>query len=521
MEHIRPLSDSASPPREGDVWRDGVWTRRVGEYDVVVVPDSSDASEVKQAIFAVSHSLTGIHSSPKTTVETVRRSFVWTNLVKDVESMALACMVCKLAKNPGRRSVPVGMNRPALAPFSVLGMDFAEFEIPSSAGHRYFLVTFDVFSHHVLVYPTKGKSAEDTAFALLDFSKYYMDPLCIWSDQGTHFTAEVIRHLATLKHQSQIFTLPHMESSRGLLERMVGCVKDRARAFMLEIKAPPEDWHLYLPVVASIYNNLPSQSLCGHAPNTILFGFARLPTQVVWDSSLRTVKDVPLSVAAKSHVEELVQDLTLIHHELELRRFSPRHHVARDSDAFQPEFSVDDYVLIAYPDSQDKKNSLAARWSSVGRVSEVCSAWSYKVHDLLRRTTDEFHVSRLRPANNLCYSMSLSDWESVFYSALLSHNISHISDFSVQRNHLMCFVHYFKPSTRTRSGQLPAGWENVSKWYPKLPRYFDAMITLGLIKDEQCLRMLEAIRDKFLKKVELFNNGNKVGSPLWEGGMMK
>ena len=387
------------------------------------------------------------------------------------------------------------MNRPALGPFSIVGLDFAEFEVVSSADHRYFLVMFDVFSHHVLIYPSKGKSAEDAARALLDFSAHYMDPLCIWSDQGTHFTAALISKLANFKGLSQVQALPHMEASRGLLERMVGCVKDRTRAFMTSILASPTDWHLYVPVVASIHNNLPSAALRGFSPNDILFGFSRSPVQVVWEDSLTTIRFLPLGEAAVAHVKALQLDLSLIHHELELRRFSDKTHVPRDSSEFQAQFSVDDFVLVA---NRVKSHSLAPRWSSIGRITKVCSPWTYEVRDILRGSTTEFHVSMLRPANNLCFNMELSDWERVFYAVLTQHNISHISEFDVRENELKCLIHFHK-LVGTRS-KRDSEWASVKTWYSKIPLYFDAMVTLGIIKDQQHLNMLDVIRSNFRSK---------------------
>jgi len=178
------------------------------------------------------------------------------------------------------------------------------------------------------------------------------------------------------------------------------------RAFMTSVTAPPSYWHLYVPMVASIHNNL--------APTTSSSASPDLLFRLFWTLLLKRFV-VRQGIAGWSfpHFYEL-EPLSFF---WQGPRF-PRQH----STDFQGQFRVDDFVLIA---NRVKARSLAPRWSSIGRITKVCSPCDLRGSRHSSWLNDR--ISMLRPANNLCFNMELSDWECVFYS------VQHFAYFRVWR----------------------------------------------------------------------------------------
>lgn len=174
---------------------------------------------------------------------------------------------------------------------------------------------------------------------------------------------------------------------------------------------------------------------------------------------------VPLSDAIVSHVKDLQLDLSLLHRALDEKRFDDFDRDRRSRGALRLPLSVGETVLIA---EANPVNALVPRWSRLGIVKQVCSAWTYLIEEMLEERTTEQHISNLRPLASDSFRQDLNDFEKVLWTALNRLRISHIDDFRTRGNLLECHIVW-------ADAAQPPTWENVAEWHPRLPRYFHAL----------------------------------------------
>lgn len=112
----------------------------------------------------VDTSLSSGHSGIKRTIELVRNSFWWPNLINDVSEYVKSCSVCAQSKTP--RELPAGLLEPLpipQRPWSHLAVDFVT-DLPSSNGNTTILTIVDRFSKACRLIPLKGiPTAMETA----------------------------------------------------------------------------------------------------------------------------------------------------------------------------------------------------------------------------------------------------------------------------------------------------------------------------------------------------------------------
>ena len=214
------------------------------------------------------------------------------------------------------------------------------------------------------------------------------------------------------------------------------------RAFMTSVTAPPSYWHLYVPVLASIHNNLAHS---GFSPERHL------------DASLKTVRRLPLAEEARQGIA----GWSFPHfYELELCRFSDKTHVSRDSTA--QTFRVNSASTISSSSLIVSKlvRSLLAGLPSAGSRKFAPHA-TYEVHDILRGSTIEFQ----------CFALPttfVSTWNYPIGSASSTqYNISHISEFDICENELKCLIHF-------RRSKRDSEWASVRTWYSRFRFIFHA-----------------------------------------------
>ena len=86
---------------------------------------------------------------------------------------------------PGGHPIPFG-------PFVHIQMDFVQ--LPKCCGFEFILVIVDLFTKWVEAYPCRKADAITVVKLLMkDFICRFGIPCRISSDQGTHFTAEVVK----------------------------------------------------------------------------------------------------------------------------------------------------------------------------------------------------------------------------------------------------------------------------------------------------------------------------------------
>ncbi len=99
-------------------------------------------------------------------------------------------------------------------------MDFIG-PLPSAkGGYRYCLVIIDKFSKWVEAIPTRNNSANTVARVVANqILPLWGAPIQIESDQGTHFTGQVMKQICQMLNIKQSFHIPYRPQSSGMVER--------------------------------------------------------------------------------------------------------------------------------------------------------------------------------------------------------------------------------------------------------------------------------------------------------------
>ncbi len=109
-------------------------------------------------------------------------------------------------------------------PFRHLQVDYIS--LPPCKGKTDVLVVIDKFSRWVEAYPTGRATAAHTAKCLVtDFIPRWGLPDCIDSDQGTHFTGQVVKEVSRMLKIKWNLHCPYRPQASGQVERSNRTIK--------------------------------------------------------------------------------------------------------------------------------------------------------------------------------------------------------------------------------------------------------------------------------------------------------
>ncbi len=140
--------------------------------------------------------------------------------------------------------------------------------LPPCKGKTDVLVVIDKFSRWVEPYPTGRATAAHTAKCLVtDFIPRWGLPDCIDSDQGTHFTGQVVKEVSRMLKIKWNLHCPYRPQASGQVERSNRTIKTRLSKMHQE-EVP---WVEALPAVLCSMRASPNRSV-GLSPHEIITG---------------------------------------------------------------------------------------------------------------------------------------------------------------------------------------------------------------------------------------------------------
>ncbi|RMC20148.1 hypothetical protein DUI87_00994 [Hirundo rustica rustica] len=177
------------------------------------------------------------------------------------------CMICQKINKSRIRQVTPGRRPLAYRPFGRIQVDFTE--LPKIGRHKYLLVIVDQLIHWVEAFPSPRATAQTVARRLLEeIIPRYGIPDSIDSDQGTHFTSKITKHLADALGIRWEYHTPWHPQSSGQVERMNQTLKAQISKLMLETKM---SWMKCLPLALLNIRTQP-HSGSGLSPFKMLYG---------------------------------------------------------------------------------------------------------------------------------------------------------------------------------------------------------------------------------------------------------
>jgi hypothetical protein len=155
-------------------------------------------------------------------------------------------------------------------PFDLLGLDFMGPMQETPSGNLYILHVIDYFTRFSHAWPTRTCTVEDVKSRLKEFFEYFIQPVAIYSDRGTHFNRELTAWLEPMGVE-HIRTPAFSPSSTGMVEKRNHLLAERLRRLTF---GHQDLWDQHLRESTRELNFHEVETL-GYSPFQILFGMER------------------------------------------------------------------------------------------------------------------------------------------------------------------------------------------------------------------------------------------------------
>ncbi|CAF3952238.1 unnamed protein product [Rotaria sp. Silwood1] len=255
----------------------GILYRNVNRFNGIIKVPVVPRAKIKDVLLAYHNSsINGAHFGKDRTYYKIRDRYYWPRMYHDIAQHIKSCPNCSINKCSRRK--PNGHLNPVDPPKGVwenLAMDFVGPITPSSSGNRYILVITDLLSKFVVAKATRENSALSAAKILVEEVIFkYGSPNQILTDNGTHFTAELINSIMSLYGICHIFSTPYNPKSNGVCERFNSSMCDSLASIC---NSKRTDWDQQLSKSVFAYN--PSRHVATTlTPYEMIFGrICKLP----------------------------------------------------------------------------------------------------------------------------------------------------------------------------------------------------------------------------------------------------
>ncbi len=176
------------------------------------------------------------------------------------------CVTCQKNNDVPATITPAAHTPAPPGPFRHLQVDYIS--LPPCKGKTDVLVVIDKFSRWVEAYPTGRATAAHTAKCLVtDFIPRWGLPDCIDSDQGTHFTGQVVKEVSRMLKIKWNLHCPYRPQASGQVERSNRTIKTR----LSKMHQEGVPWVEALPAVLCSMRASPNRSV-GLSPHEIITG---------------------------------------------------------------------------------------------------------------------------------------------------------------------------------------------------------------------------------------------------------
>lgn len=330
---------------------------RNGKY---VVPDA-----LQKPVTKLYHDYAHV-SAPKTQ-QLIQNYFWWPEMSSDIQRWCDTCIVCATINQgrPGRTKLC--RPEPPKGPWEFLQLDFIG-PLPSAkGGYRYCLVIIDKFSKWIEVIPTRNNSANTVARVLANqILPLWGAPVQIESDQGTHFTGQIMQSMCKMLNIKQRFHVPYRPQSSGIVERSNRTIKESISKQIIQHK---NRWTDALPTVLTVMRATPSKST-GISPFELMTGrVMKLPI----DPEITPADLGPLMIATQQTILKQLQGrLSVLHTQATLKQ--QQSDLMNDTH-FNPnseiKFSEGDMVMIRV---FVKQGPFKPRWHGPYEVKATCNS---------------------------------------------------------------------------------------------------------------------------------------------------
>ena len=313
--------------------KDGLWF--LGER--LIIP--SDIG-MREHIFRLAHDTLG-HFGFHKTYESIRNSYFWPNMRKDLEEGYIpSCVEC--SRNKSSTSKPTGALHPLPVPderCQSISMDFIG-PLPLDQGHDCILTITDRLSSDIRIIPTSTKlTAKD--LAVLFFDKWYCEnglPSDIVSDRDKLFMSSFWKHLTLLTGISCKASSSFHPQSNGVSERTNKTVNQCLR---FHVKRNQKGWVQALPRIRFHIMSSVNKST-GYSPFHLRFGRTPRVLPPLLEPPPNPSND---HISAREIIENLQNDVADARDNLLLAKIS-QSYFSNPKRGNDPVFQIGDKVML-------------------------------------------------------------------------------------------------------------------------------------------------------------------------------
>jgi hypothetical protein len=331
------------------------------------------------------------HHGARRTYNLLNKSFPGHRIPMDVvRDFVAECPICqKLRIHMVDQLEPIVCHLKPPHQRSVVGVDTLTVTPADSYGNQYCIVIVNHFTKHTFAYPVADKSAETVATCLFQYFCTFGKTDAIYSDPGSEFMAEVVKHLHAWFGVETVFSLVDRHESNGvegtnkqILRHLKALVHDER---IVSKWSSPQVFPLILHIINTVDN-----SETGVIPLHALFGSAdaiynELPEPLdlkqttheyirLLDTNLRLVRQI-----SKEYQDSLIAKRT-----------------AETPEATQNRYQHGDLVLVQRNPDQPLPNKLSGRFYGPVFVLEQ-SHNDVTTRDLVTGVVKTLHVTTLKP----------------------------------------------------------------------------------------------------------------------------
>ena len=196
----------------------------------------------------------GAHFGRDKTIKKIKARYYWNTMNRDIANYVNSCIRCN-QNNPIRRKPP-GHLKPIEPPegvWQLLSMDFHGPITPTSRrGNKYIISITNILSIFAIAKPVRDCTAETAArFLQEEVICKYGTPKCVLTDNGTHFTSIMMKHLLQRLGITHLYATPYHPQINGQIERFNSTMDAKIAALSNQYRS---DWDDKLPFVIFNYN---------------------------------------------------------------------------------------------------------------------------------------------------------------------------------------------------------------------------------------------------------------------------
>jgi hypothetical protein len=290
----------------------------------------------------------GAHFGRDRTIKKIQQRYFWPTMIADIRNHLNSCLQC--AQNNHRRQKPPGKLKPIPPPdgiWKLLSMDFHGPITPTTRkGNRYIISLTDILSKFVITKAVKDCTATTAVeFLTNDVILKYGTPTCILTDNGTHFTAQVMNNLYQKLGVTHLYTTVYHPQTNGQIERFNATMDGKIAALCNEQRT---NWDDMLQFVTFNYNTSIHRTT-NQTPFEMMHGRQAILPFDQQQALISVTQDPEQSKKIKDYLEKLTNEARK-----NILKSQQQYKTRYDSNRQELSLRINDLVLVKTRNARSK-----------------------------------------------------------------------------------------------------------------------------------------------------------------------